>query len=145
MAFLQAIRECFTGIDNTRTQPSTNENTIATDVLKALFNAEKGGQDLKKSVQDIVGEYGWTENIAEAILYGLADALKKGAKTSQVLKEAYDKAVSEATEFACDHPIFCTVIALGILVALMPWVLEALGFAELGPAEGEREDRSGQQ
>jgi hypothetical protein len=84
-----------------------------------------------------LGQYGWTENIAEAILYGLADALKKGTKTSQVLKEAYDNAVSGATGFPCDHPIFCTVIALGILVILMPCVLEALGFAELWPVEGE--------
>jgi hypothetical protein len=43
MAFLQAILECFTCIDSARIQPSTEENKIVTDVLKALFNAEKGG------------------------------------------------------------------------------------------------------
>lgn len=30
----------------------------------------------------------------------------------------------------------CTVIALGVLAIVAPWILEALGFAELGPVEG---------
>lgn len=33
--------------------------------------------------------------------------------------------------------MFCTVIALGVLVMIAPLVLEALGFAELGPIPGE--------
>ena len=60
------------------------------------------------------------------------------------LKEAYDKACDAAKAiegFAAEHPIatavFCTVIALGVLVILAPYVLEALGFAELGPIEGK--------
>jgi len=30
-----------------------------------------------------------------------------------------------------------TVVALGVLVVLAPYVLEILGFAELGPVEGK--------
>jgi len=135
-SLLQAIRECLIGADNPKVDASSKESAMAADVLKALFTAEKGGSDLKKTVKDIVGEYGWTENIAKAILGGLVNALNEGLQMGQAMKEAFDKAVSEATEFARDHPIFCTVIALGILVILMPWVLEALGFAELGPVEG---------
>jgi hypothetical protein len=37
-----------------------------------------------------------------------------------------------------DHPIMCAVIAIGILVVLAPWVIEALGFAEGGILEGRR-------
>jgi hypothetical protein len=32
----------------------------------------------------------------------------------------------------------CAVIAIGILVVLAPWVIEALGFAEGGILEGRR-------
>lgn len=135
--FLQAIRECLMGPDNFTVNTTSTENATAADVLTALFNAEKGGQDLKKTLQDIVGERGWTENIAKAILGGLENALNNGVQMGQAMREAFNKAVSEATGFARDHPIFCTLIALGILVILMPWVLEALGFAELGPVEGE--------
>ncbi len=52
------------------------------------------------------------------------------------LKEAYDKAVAAAVGFARDHPVWTTLIAIGILVVLLPWVLEGLGFGELGPIEG---------
>jgi hypothetical protein len=63
--------------------------------------------------------------------------LSEGIQMGQAMQEAFDMAVNEATELAHDHPIFCTVLALGILAMLMPWVIEALGFAELGPVEGE--------
>ena len=42
--------------------------------------------------------------------------------------------------FVKDHPIMCTVIALGVLVTVAPWVIQTLGFCagfgELGPIEG---------
>ena len=60
------------------------------------------------------------------------------------MQEAYDKACEAAKMiegYAADHPIatavFCTVIALGVLVLLAPYALEFLGFGELGPIEGK--------
>jgi hypothetical protein len=56
------------------------------------------------------------------------------------LKEAYDKAVTEAAksaDFARDHPVWTTLIALGILAVLLPWVIEALGFGVEGPVARE--------
>ena len=55
---------------------------------------------------------------------------------AQAMKDAFEKATSAAVGFARDHPVYCTIIALGILVILAPWVIEALGFGELGPIEG---------
>jgi hypothetical protein len=55
------------------------------------------------------------------------------------MEEAFRKMVSEATEFAYNHPYLCTLIALGILALLILRVLEALGFAKLGPVKGEIE------
>ena len=44
-------------------------------------------------------------------------------------------------EFAGEHPVltgvFCAVVALGVLYLLWPVIIEALGFGELGPIEGE--------
>jgi hypothetical protein len=133
-------RERLLGPDSTKVgrSPASKENTVAADVLQALLRAEKGALDLKKTVQDIVGEYGWTENIAKVVLGGLEDALKKGVQGGQVMKEAFKKVISEARKFAHSHPYFCILIALGILALLMPWVLEALGFAKLGPVKGDR-------
>jgi hypothetical protein len=54
----------------------------------------------------------------------------------EAMKDAVQKSTAAATEFAKEHPVFCTVVALGILVLLAPWAIEALGFGELGPIEG---------
>lgn len=60
------------------------------------------------------------------------------------MQVAYEKACEEAKAiegFAAEHPVatavFCTVVALGVLVEVAPYVLGVLGFAELGPVEGE--------
>ena len=53
------------------------------------------------------------------------------------MKDALDRAYGAAAEFAHDHPVFLTLLALGVLVALAPYVIELLGFGELGPIEGE--------
>ena len=56
------------------------------------------------------------------------------------LQTAFKKAQEEAMDLlqtAKDHPVFVTVIALGILVLLMPAIIELLGFGALGPIEGD--------
>ena len=57
------------------------------------------------------------------------------------MKKAFDKASSAAKEFAQKHPVYTaaiiTIIAIGMLVVITPWVVEALGFGELGPIEGQ--------
>ncbi|OCL04818.1 hypothetical protein AOQ84DRAFT_399893 [Glonium stellatum] len=112
------------------------DEDIASDVLSTLYHAEKEGHNLDQELQDIVGAYGWTEDIAKAILVGLEAALKNGASMGQAMKNAFDRAINAAEEFVEDHPVFCTLVALGILVVLAPWAIEALGFGELGPIEG---------
>jgi ElaB/YqjD/DUF883 family membrane-anchored ribosome-binding protein len=113
---------------------------IVTKVVDAILRAEKGGQHLQNTLNDIVGANGWTERIAEWTLAKLESALKDTSKLGPVVKEAYDKVceAAKATEgFVMDHPVFFTVLALGVLVLIAPWVIEVLGFGELGPIEGE--------
>jgi len=132
----QSIYECLFGADYHMIDSTSDENAVAADVLRAQFNANEGGEHLRKSVRDIIGARGWTENIAKRILGGIENALRDSAQMGKTMAEAANKAIAEATGFALDHPYFCAVIAVGVLAILMPWVLEALGFAELGPVEG---------
>ncbi|KAI7909538.1 hypothetical protein M9X92_011578 [Pyricularia oryzae] len=90
---------------------------------------------------DAVGGQGWTERIAHAIVTGLEALIKQGRQTiGPFLEEFIDKA-EEATifnfDFPHEHPYltagFATIVAVGVLVLVAPWVVEALGFAELGP------------
>ena len=49
---------------------------------------------------------------------------------------AFDRAGAAAAEFVKEHPVL-TVVAIGMLAILAPWVVEQLGFTVLGPVKGE--------
>lgn len=127
---------------------STNgEATISTDeaassIVAAMATADKPGASLNAHIQSIVHQAGgWSEFLAIKILTALEEVIKNGKFKNGALQEAYDKAYEAAKEFATEHPIatavLCTIIAVGILWVLAPYALEILGFAELGPVEGE--------
>lgn len=71
-------------------------------------------------LDSIVGTYGWTENLAEWILERLSLALQNAHENlGPVLRDAYHRAweVARGMEgFVVEHPVFCTVLALGVLV-----------------------------
>ncbi|MDI1487887.1 MAG: hypothetical protein OHK93_007160 [Ramalina farinacea] len=124
-------------------EPSRISIAEATEsIIDTLRNAEKPGADLKSSIDSIVHQAGgWSERIATAVLNALVKVLQNvEAKMGPVLKEAYERACSVANGvegFIRDHPVFVTVLALGVLVALTPYLLEMLGFAELGIVRGK--------
>ena len=109
----------------------------STDIIQVLLTAEKPGQGLVHDLNQIVHSTGWTERLTSAVLNRLVDAIKTGAKMATAMKDAMEKAIQAATDFAKEHPVFVTIIALGILVELTPWAIGALGFGELGPIEGK--------
>ena len=49
---------------------------IVTDVVKALCSAEKKGCDLERTLQNIVGEYGW-DRADKVFLQRAQDILKE--------------------------------------------------------------------
>jgi hypothetical protein len=119
-------------------RPQTTES-LAKDILSTLYAADTNDEHLIQRLQDVVHETGWYEGLAAAVLTGLENALKAEAPMGRAMKDAYEKAkqvVEDVLEFAREHPVFCAVVALGILVILAPWAIEALGFGELGPIEG---------
>lgn len=104
-----------------------------------IICAGKSGEQLRREVDTIIGEYGWKEKVAEWTLAKLEKALDNVSKLGPAVKEAYEKVCDTAKSvegFIQEHPVFCTVIALGVLVCIAPPILEILGFGELGPIEG---------
>lgn len=75
----------------------------------------------------------WTRALAESILHFLENAIRGGAKMAKAAADALARAAQEAYDFARNHPIYATILALGVLRLLAPWVLRLLGFGELGP------------
>lgn len=101
--------------------------------------------DLDAKIASLVHQAGgWSEYLAAKVLAALETVLRAGKDLGPALSAAYERACEAAKGipgFAADHPlataVFCTVVALGVLVVLAPYVLEILGFGELGPVEGK--------
>ncbi|KAK4695603.1 hypothetical protein P7C71_g2169, partial [Lecanoromycetidae sp. Uapishka_2] len=116
----------------------------ASSIVSVMLSANDTGPDLDASIRSLVHQAGgWSEYLASKILSSLEVVLKAGKEMNPAMQEAYDKACEAAKPikgFIADHPVatavFCTVVALGVLVVLAPYVLEFLGFGELGPIEG---------
>lgn len=157
MDLIKAIRDCLTGPSNgalhTTHYASTNmekqppikndptEEELAANILNTLFTFEKSSDALNVHLKSIVSTKSWTESLARRILDGIVAALDSGKVLVGAMKETYDKVKDVAEEFINEHPVLTgvivTVVAIGILVVLVPWAVEALGFGELGPIEGK--------
>ena len=122
-----------------RTDDNSDIDATAAAFVQELLSAEKPGVQLERRLDDVVGATGWNweESLAKAILTGLERVIKDGAQMAEAMVEALARVTVEAVEWSMEHPVYTTLIVFGILVILSPWVLEALGFAELGPLEGE--------
>ncbi|KAF2712757.1 hypothetical protein K504DRAFT_464819 [Pleomassaria siparia CBS 279.74] len=148
-SMLKALSDCICGFDEpyeeygSEKRPLVSHDartseTMATQIVQTLLEAEKGGRSLENTLNAIVGTNGWTERIAQWTLEKLEQALGEATKLGPVLKEAYDQSCETARAmegFVQEHPV-----ALGVLVLVAPWAIQALGFAtgfgELGPIEG---------
>ncbi|EED16190.1 conserved hypothetical protein [Talaromyces stipitatus ATCC 10500] len=143
MDLLSAIIDCIRGPQYIETH---SEEDIAEKVVHIISTTEKRGLALQAQIKDtLVSTEGWTESLAKAILVKLQQVIEKGQRSEMgaVLQEAVDstsRVIDEIFRFATDHPVaatvFCTLVAIGILVAVSPWLIEVLGFGELGPVEG---------
>lgn len=118
-----------------------NANTF----VNTIFLAEKTGSELKQSLANIIETNSWRQATwREKFARTVFEAMQKGIETarpmSAAFRETYEKVegvVNGVEGFVKEHPILCALIALGILVLLAPWVIEALGFAEGGILEGK--------
>lgn len=152
VTLLTLIFDCITGtLSEEATYPNEKQalncsyhlrplDEIAGDVVDTILRTNKAGTGLKAELDAIVSPYGWKEYLAEKVLEKLGSALQGAHENlGPVIRDAYRKAWCVANDiegFVIQHPVMCTVIALGVLVIVCPCVIEALGFAELGPVEG---------
>jgi hypothetical protein len=138
-SFLQCLgrRPRITG---TTQVPEDDTEQAANSFVDTLFVAEKNGTELRLALDGIIRTNGWKQNFARAVFEALQKAIETARPMSDALREIYKKVVhilDDIEGFVKNHQILCALIALGILVLLSPWVIEALGFAEGGILEGE--------
>lgn len=113
----------------------------ALTIVAAMRNAKEQGPSLDATIQQLVDQAGgWSENLAQNVLADLETVLQLGQPMNAAMRKAYDQACKAAKAiqgFAAERPVFCTVVALGLLVVLAPCALKWLGFSKLGPIKGK--------
>ncbi|KAF2145403.1 uncharacterized protein K452DRAFT_305431 [Aplosporella prunicola CBS 121167] len=129
-----------------QSQPTT-PSEAAEQILALLLSAPHPSAELKARTQALTTRNSavnasssrWAAAVARAVLRAMESALKAGKAHSGAMGTALEKAemaAAELGEFVKAHPVFFTVLALGVLVLLAPAVIHALGFGALGPVEG---------
>ncbi len=144
MDILKSITAClcgtasYTALSDDSYDHRDSVDVAADDFVSAILTAEKPGGDLDRQLGLTVraASWDWQESFAKAVLGKLEVALRTGVEIGLAATEAVGKAVAAVEGFAKEHPVYFTLIALAVLVLLSPWVIEALGFGELGPIEG---------
>jgi hypothetical protein len=139
-SFLQCLGRRARATGTTRL-PDDDTAKTANTFVDTLFVAEKDGVELRLALDGIIRTNGWKQNFARAVFEALQKAIQTARPMGDALREIYEKVVhvlDEVEGFVKEHQILCALIALGILVLLSPWVIEALGFAEGGILEGEK-------
>ena len=123
--------------------------TTAANIVSALVNPSKSSTPQTAALtieREVVAYGGWDEWLAENVMNKLIDLVQAGDTDSwgESFKKAVDEAkkvANEVFEWAGDHPMLATavvcVIVFGALELVCPWVLEVLGFGEIGIVEGQ--------
>ena len=146
MTLFQSLLSCLFGSNfDSAYEPRRSSAADAATIVDLIYSLEKTGIESRDQIHTTLHAYNWTEGLARAVLSALEAAVRQGRAMSPVVKAAFDKALDAAGKvggFVEAHPVFCTVIVLGMLVVLMPWAIEALGFAAEGPVEGWSRERN---
>lgn len=156
MDILAALAQCLTGSSSSQSPTTSNllssdtkiclptpknEDELVHTLLTTLLTTEKSSPALRAQLQDLMHANNWTQSLAQRLLDGLIHALNSSAQMSGAMKDAFDKSSAAAEMYVKEHPVLTkvvvTVVAIGILAILVPWAVEALGFAELGPVAGK--------
>jgi hypothetical protein len=117
---------------------------VADQIVSKLFNAKKNDAALQSDLQSTIHAYGWYDNLAAAIISALEKAISLREYMGPAMKAAYLRsvtAVKQVKAWAEEHPemagVIVTLVALGVLALMIPWLMGFLGFVEEGIIEGK--------
>jgi hypothetical protein len=109
--------------------------------IDTLFVSDKGGMELRLSLDKIVETNSWKQDSAQAAFETLQEDIRTARPMSNILQEIHKKLITILDNIgglAKDYQVSCALVALGILVILSPRTIEALGFVGGGILEGKK-------
>ena len=120
-------------------------DAVGRDVARLLWEADWNDDALQGRISEAVGGQSWNRKMVEACLDGVIEYVERGRDDGMGLAmcDALDRATDvadEAFEFPRRHPEsldgFIAIVAAGMLADMQgAWVLELLGFGEVGGKE----------
>ncbi|KAH8692517.1 hypothetical protein GQ44DRAFT_719802 [Phaeosphaeriaceae sp. PMI808] len=123
-------------------QDNPSKSNLADEIVAKLLTADKNDAILKADLQSTIHTYGWYDGLAAAVLASVEKAIGLGKEMGPAMKSAYEKAIAGVNmveEWVGEHPemaaVLVTLVALGILAVMTPWLMTWLGFAEEGIVE----------
>lgn len=117
--------------------------TAADNFLRTLRWARKDDEELRRRLRSFVGSGTCGESTAEIILRNVSRTVLMGNTYGNMAGEVFVGIINRSVALTCEafeekqHDEIATVVALGMLVIVAPWVVEALGFGPVGPNPGE--------
>jgi hypothetical protein len=140
MSLLNELISCFgCSLSFSKPDPLSHDQITAKRLIATMYRSEKSGADLTNQLRGIVQSTSWSFYLGEHMLTELSARIARNDAMPEGLAALLDRVVAVVDEvggFVRDHPVFFTLLALGILVLVMPEVIGWLGFGELGPVEG---------
>lgn len=123
--------------------PGAYDESRSFRFVQTLKDAEKAGKELRENLDSIVRPEEISDLHAQQIVTGIEQIIKRGAPMGEALSRAVGDATDMAWEFAKEKAYYSmlvskgTIVALGVLAVLAPWVLDRLGFGIRGPKAGK--------
>ena len=119
--------------------------TKLSQFISFLLSLQPSGAIFLAQVQSWLATSPYPEKVSELLLHALEHLVKAKDVAVPLLKNALERAIAVAQEFARqavgfakDHPVYCTLLVLGMMANLWgPLILDKLGFAVIGIREGE--------
>lgn len=101
--------------------PPTSQSpiSIVSNILTIILTANTP-YTLDKHLKERCSTKSWPKDIATTLLYSLKNAIKTNTQMAKASLNMLAQAKHTAIRFAKDHPVYITLIALGILAILMP-------------------------
>lgn len=125
-------------------QDARTVEEVAEEVARLLWRARWNDDELQCRISEAVGDRRWNRKMVEECLDNVIEYVEQGrAEMGDAMCEALDKATDIADEefaFPRRHPEsldgFIAIVSIGVLAEMQgAWVLELLGFGEVGGKE----------
>ncbi|KAJ5131590.1 hypothetical protein N7448_005748 [Penicillium atrosanguineum] len=117
MILLGSIFKCVFGTLIEKPLPPASPQSpesVASHIVTKILNADDPSL-LYKQLNEEISVNAWSDAIARATLHSLESAIRASVEMARAATDAANQSKDAAVSFGTDHPVYSTLIAMGIL------------------------------